>query len=236
MAVRPLFHRIRIWAFKFILLFLIVTVLPVLALRFLPPLATTLMVERRIESLFREGKYSPTYDWVAFDKISPAMSAAVIASEDQTFLQHSGFDWKAIQKALDHNERSARTKGASTLTQQTAKNVFLWSRRSWVRKGFEAYFTFLLEIFWNKRRILETYLNVVEFGDGVYGVEAAAQRYFNKPASKLNASEAALLAAILPSPRRYSVKSPGPYVRERQQWILRQMDQIGGASLVKTIQ
>src|SRR4030095_4724663 len=102
------------------------------------------------------------------------MSAAVIASEDQNFLQHSGFDWKAIQKALDHNERSARTKGASTLTQQTAKNVFLWCRRSWVRKGFEAYFTLLLEVFWNKRRILETYLNVVEFGDGVYGVEAAA--------------------------------------------------------------
>jgi monofunctional biosynthetic peptidoglycan transglycosylase len=235
MPVRLPFHRIRVWAFRLTILFLAATLLPVIALRFLPPIATTLMVERRIESLFREGKYSPTYDWVSFDKISPAMSAAVIASEDQNFLQHSGFDWKAIQKALDHNERSTRTKGASTLSQQTAKNVFLWSRRSWVRKGFEAYFTFLLELFWNKRRILETYLNVVEFGDGIYGVEAAARRYFGKPASKLNASEAALLAAVLPSPRRYSVKSPGPYVRERQQWILRQMEQLGGVSMVKTI-
>jgi monofunctional glycosyltransferase len=194
------------------------------------------MIERRIASWFGEGKYSPTYTWVSFDKIAPAMSAAVIASEDQNFPQHFGFDWKAIQKALDHNGRSTRTKGASTLTQQTAKNLFLWSRRSWVRKGFEAYFTLLIESLWNKRRTLETYLNIVEFGDGVYGVEAAAQRYFGKPASKLNASEAALLAAVLPNPRRYSVKSPGPYVRERQQWILEQMEQLGGASMVKSIQ
>jgi monofunctional glycosyltransferase len=235
MALRPLFHRIRTWALKFILLFLIVTLLPVFVLRFVPPLATTLMVERRVESWFGEGKYSPTYDWVPFEEISPVMGAAVIASEDQNFLQHSGFDWKAIQKALDHNERSTRTKGASTLTQQTAKNLFLWSGRSWVRKGFEAYFTLLLEIFWNKRRILETYLNIVEFGDGVYGVEAAAQRYFGKPASKLTSQEAALLAAVLPSPRRYRVKSPGPYVRDRQQWILRQMEQLGGESMVKAI-
>jgi len=194
------------------------------------------MIERRIASWFSEGKYAPTYSWVSFDKIAPAMSAAVIASEDQNFPQHSGFDWKAIQKAMDHNERSTRTKGASTLTQQTAKNLFLWSRRSWVRKGFEAYFTLLLEGTWNKRRILETYLNIVEFGDGIYGVEAAAQRYFGKPASKLNSSEAALLAAVLPNPHRYSVKSPGPYVRERQQWILQQMEHLGGVSMVKAIE
>lgn len=235
MAVRPLFHRIRYWTLRIIVLFLVVTLLPVFVLRFLAPPVTPLMIERRIESWFGEGKYSPTYDWVSFDKIAPSMSAAVIASEDQNFPQHFGFDWKAIQKAMDHNERSTRTKGASTLTQQTAKNLFLWSRRSWVRKGLEAYFTLLLEVFWNKKRILETYLNIAEFGDGIYGVEAAAQRYFRKPASKLNAQEAALLAAILPSPRRYSVKSPGPYVRDRQQWILRQMEQLGGANMVKTI-
>jgi monofunctional biosynthetic peptidoglycan transglycosylase len=164
------------------------------------------------------------------------MSAAVIASEDQTFPEHNGFDWKAIQKALNHNERSTRTKGASTLTQQTAKNLFLWSRRSWVRKGFEAYFTLLMETCWNKRRILETYLNIVEFGDGIYGVEAAAQHYFGKSAAKLNSSEAALLAAILPNPHRYSVKAPGPFVRDRQQWILQQIQQMGGVSFVKTIQ
>jgi monofunctional biosynthetic peptidoglycan transglycosylase len=197
---------------------------------------TTLMIERRIASLFSEGKYSPKYTWVPFDKIAPVMSAAVIASEDQTFPEHNGFDWKAIQKALNHNERSTRTKGASTLTQQTAKNLFLWSRRSWVRKGFEAYFTLLMETCWNKRRILETYLNIVEFGDGIYGVEAAAQHYFGKSAAKLNSSEAALLAAILPNPHRYSVKAPGPFVRDRQQWILQQIQQMGGVSFVKTIQ
>jgi monofunctional biosynthetic peptidoglycan transglycosylase len=235
MAVRPLFHRIRSWVLKATLVFLLATVFPVLLLRFIAPPATTLMVERRIESLFRAGQYSPSYQWVSFEKIAPAMGAAVIASEDQNFLQHSGFDWKAIQKAMDHNERSARTKGASTLTQQTAKNLFLWSRRSWVRKAFEAYFTLLLESCWNKKRILETYLNIVEFGDGIYGVEAAAQHYFGKPASRLNSSEAALLAAVLPNPRRYSVKSPGPFVRDRQQWILQQMDQLGGVSMVKAI-
>ena len=236
MAVRPFFHRLRSWVFRITLLFLAATILPVLLFRLLHPPVTTLMIERRIASWFSEGKYSPAYHWVPFDKIAPVMSAAVIASEDQNFAQHSGFDWKAIQKAMDHNERSSRTKGASTLTQQTAKNLFLWSRRSWVRKGFEAYFTLLLEGCWNKRRILETYLNIVEFGDGIYGVEAAAQHYFGKPASKLNASEAALLAAVLPNPHRYSVKSPGPYVRDRQQWILQQMDQLGGVTMVKSIE
>ena len=235
MAVRPLFHRVRSWVFRLVLAFLIVTVVPVVVLRFIRPLVTTLMVERRVASWFGTAKYSANYHWVSFDNIAPAMSAAVIASEDQNFAQHYGFDWKAIQKAMDHNERSERTKGASTLTQQTAKNLFLWSRRSWVRKGFEAYFTLLLETCWSKRRILETYLNIVEFGDGIFGVEAAAQHYFGKPAARLNSSEAALLAAILPNPRRYSVKSPGPYVRDRQQWILQQMEQLGGTSMVKTI-
>jgi len=235
MAVRPFFHRLRSWVFRFTLIFLVATVLPVLVFRFFRPPVTTLMIERRIASWFSEGKYSPTYNWVPFDKIAPVMSAAVIASEDQMFLEHNGFDWKAIQKALDHNERSTKTKGASTLTQQTAKNLFLWSRRSWVRKGLEAYFTLLMESCWNKRRILETYLNIVEFGDGIYGVEAAAQRYFGKSAAKLNASEAALLAAVLPNPHRYSVKSPGPFVRDRQQWILRQIERMGGVGVVKTI-
>src|SRR4030095_12221141 len=158
MAVRPFLYRIRVWALKVVLAFLIVTVLPVVILRFLAPPVTTLMVERRVASWFGTAKYSASYDWVPFEEIAPVMGAAVIASEDQNFPQHYGFDWKAIQKAMDHNGRSTRTKGASTLTQQTAKNLFLWSRRSWVRKGFEAYFTLLMESLWNKRRILETYL------------------------------------------------------------------------------
>jgi len=229
----PRVRRILGILLKVTLAFLALSVLSVIVLRFMAPPFSALMVERRIGSWFAEGKYSPTYKWVSLDKIAPVMSAAVIASEDQKFSDHYGFDIDAIQRAMGHNERSPRTKGASTLTQQTAKNMFLWSSRSWLRKGVEAYFTVLLETFWGKRRILETYLNIVEFGDGIYGVEAAAQYYFRKPASRLNSEEAAILAAVLPNPRRYKVKSPSPYVRDRQQWILQQMYQLDVSSLVK---
>jgi monofunctional biosynthetic peptidoglycan transglycosylase len=229
----PRVRRILGILLKVTLAFLALSILAVIVLRFMAPPFSALMVERRIGSWFAEGKYSPTYKWVSFDKIAPVMSAAVIASEDQKFSDHYGFDIDAIQRAMGHNERSSRTKGASTLTQQTAKNMFLWSSRSWFRKGVEAYFTVLLETFWGKRRILETYLNIVEFGDGIYGVEAAAQYYFRKPASRLNSEEAAILAAVLPNPRRYKVKSPGSYVRDRQQWILQQMYQLDVSSLVK---
>ena len=229
----PRVRRILGILLKVTLAFLALSVLSVIVLRFMAPPFSALMVERRIGSWFAEGKYSPTYKWVSLDKIAPVMSAAVIASEDQKFSDHYGFDIDAIQRAMGHNERSPRTKGASTLTQQTAKNMFLWSSRSWLRKGVEAYFTVLLETFWGKGRILETYLNIVEFGDGIYGVEAAAQYYFRKPASRLNSEEAAILAAVLPNPRRYKVKSPSPYVRDRQQWILQQMYQLDVSSLVK---
>jgi monofunctional biosynthetic peptidoglycan transglycosylase len=230
------FRRLRSLLIKVLLALFLAPVLPILLFRFMAPPVSALMVERRIESWFSKGKYSPTYDWVSIDKISPAMRVAVIAAEDQNFLTHYGFDWQAIQRAMTHNERSVRTRGASTLTQQTAKNLFLWSGRSWIRKSAEAYLTVLLEAWWSKRRILETYLNIVEFGDGIYGVEAASQRYFRKPASRLNVQEAALLAAVLPNPHRYKVRAPSGYVRERQQWIMQQMDQLGGASLVKTIE
>ena len=232
----PRVRRILGILLKVTLAFLALSVLSVIVLRFMAPPFSALMVERRIGSWFAEGKYSPTYKWVSLDKIAPVMSAAVIASEDQKFSDHYGFDIDAIQRAMGHNERSPRTKGASTLTQQTAKNMFLWSSRSWLRKGVEAYFTVLLETFWGKRRILETYLNIVEFGDGIYGVEAAAQYYFRKPASRLNSEEAAILAAVLPNPRRYKVKSPSPYVRDRQQWILQQMYQLDVSSLVKKLE
>src|SRR6187455_582437 len=236
MAMVPRVRRILGILLKVTLAFLALSVLSVIVLRFMAPPFSALMVERRIGSWFAEGKYSPTYKWVSLDKIAPVMSAAVIASEDQKFSDHYGFDIDAIQRAMGHNERSPRTKGASTLTQQTAKNMFLWSSRSWLRKGVEAYFTVLLETFWGKRRILETYLNIVEFGDGIYGVEAAAQYYFRKPASRLNSEEAAILAAVLPNPRRYKVKSPSPYVRDRQQWILQQMYQLDVSSLVKKLE
>jgi monofunctional biosynthetic peptidoglycan transglycosylase len=163
------------------------------------------------------------------------MGVAVIAAEDQNFPDHFGFDWKAIEKAVAHNERSRKKRGASTVSQQTAKNLFLWESRSWVRKGFEVYFTLLLEATWSKRRILEVYLNIVEFGDGVYGVEAASNKYFGKHAKALTQSEAALLAAVLPSPLRLRADAPSSYVRGRQDWILNQMRMLGGAQVVKAL-
>jgi monofunctional biosynthetic peptidoglycan transglycosylase len=167
-------------------------------------------------------------NWVANEKISNKLELAVVCSEDQNFLNHHGFDFTAIKKAMKHNEKSKRVRGASTISQQTAKNVFLWQGRSWIRKGFEVYFTFLIETFWSKERILEVYLNVIEMGDGIYGAEAASQAYFNKPASKLNSSQAALIAAVLPNPIKYSAKKPGPFIHRRQQWIIRQMNYWGG--------
>ena len=207
----------------------------VLVLRFVPLPISAMMIERQVDAWFGGEHYRLRHDWVSLDEIAPVMGAAVIAAEDQGFAEHFGFDWKAIEKAMSHNERSKRVRGASTLTQQTAKNVFLWSSRTWVRKGFEAYFTLLLEICWSKRRILEVYLNSVEFGDGVYGVEAAAQTFFHKSAARLSAREAALLAAVLPNPRRFRADAPSRYVQGRQQWILRQMRNLGGPALVNEL-
>ena len=179
--------------------------------RFLPIPATFLMTSRSIEG---EGW---DYRWRALDDISPRLVEAVIASEDSTFCAHRGFDMKAIEKALKANARSekGRIRGGSTISQQTAKNVFLWPGRDWIRKGLEAGYTVAIETVWGKRRIMEVYLNVAEWAPGVYGAEAAARHWFGKSADDLTAREAARLAAILPSPRRYSASSPGPYVRRR---------------------
>ncbi len=226
-------RRLLKWFLKGALVLALASVALVLLLRFVRPPISALMIERRIDSWSsKEGLYSSNYRWVGFQQIAPVMAVAVIAAEDQNFLQHHGFDWDAIQKAIDYNERSERTRGASTITQQTAKNLFLWSGRDWIRKGTEAYFTVLLETCWNKQRILETYLNIIEFGDGIYGVEAASQTFFRKSAVRLNAEEAALLAAVLPNPHRFKVNAPSPYIRERQQWILEQMNQLGGVGLL----
>lgn len=176
---------------------------------FVPIPMTLLMVQRRLEG---EGM---SYKWKPIDRISPNLVRAVIASEDARFCAHQGFDLEAIEKAMKANERGGRLRGGSTISQQTAKNVFLWPGRGWVRKGFEAGYTVLIEAFWPKRRIVEVYLNVAEWGPGVYGAEAAAQKWFGKSAEQLSTREAARLAAILPSPRRYQAASPGPYVRRR---------------------
>lgn len=196
---------------------------------------SAVMVERQLGAwLSGDFGYVAHSDWVSMDENSPWMGLAVIAAEDQKFPDHWGFDVSAIEKALAHNERNEnRIRGASTLSQQTAKNLFLWDGRSWVRKGLEAGLTLGMETVWSKKRILTVYLNVAEFGDGIFGVEAAAQRYFHKPASRLSMSEAALLAAVLPNPLRFKANAPSGYVRSRQAWIMRQMRQLGGESFMR---
>lgn len=196
---------------------------------------SAVMAERQISAwLSGDFGYVAHSDWVGMDEISPWMGLAVIAAEDQKFPQHWGFDMAAIEKALSHNERHEnRIRGASTLSQQTAKNLFLWDGRSWVRKGLEAGLTLGMETVWSKRRILTVYLNIAEFGEGIFGIEAAAQRYFHKPASRLTQAEAALLAAVLPNPLRFKADAPSGYVRNRQAWIMRQMRQLGGEEYVR---
>ncbi|HDT5908126.1 TPA: monofunctional biosynthetic peptidoglycan transglycosylase [Raoultella ornithinolytica] len=201
----------------------------------LPVPFSAVMLERQIGAwLSGDFHYVAHSDWVGMDEISPWMGLAAIAAEDQKFPEHWGFDVSAIEKALAHNERQEnRVRGASTLSQQTAKNLFLWDGRSWLRKGLEAGLTVGIETVWSKKRILTVYLNIAEFGEGTFGVEAAFRRYFHKPASKLTASEAALLAAVLPNPIRFRADAPSGYVRSRQAWILRQMRQLGGEGFMQ---
>ncbi len=216
-------------------LFLALNVLLVLVFRFAPVPVSGLMVQRRIESWSSDKPYLSRHRWVPLEDIAPSLGVAVIAAEDQNFPDHFGFDWQAIEKAVQHNEHSRRKRGASTVSQQTAKNLFLWNSRSWTRKGLEAWFTLLIEMGWSKQRILEVYLNIVEFGDGVYGAEAAARTYFGKSAKRLTPSESALLAAVLPNPRKFKANAPSEYIRGRQAWILSQMRQLGGDQLVKEL-
>lgn len=199
----------------------------VLIFAYLPVPYTGVMLERQLSAWFAEkGQYHARHQWRPISEISPNLMQAVVAAEDQKFLQHHGFDLQAIEKALVYNSKGRKVRGASTISQQTAKNVFLWTERSWVRKGLETGLTVLIEGAWGKQRILEVYLNSVEFGPGIYGAEAAAQRYFGISAAKLSRQQAALLAAVLPNPHRFLVQSPSPYVRKRQQWILKQMQQL----------
>jgi monofunctional biosynthetic peptidoglycan transglycosylase len=174
-------------------------------------------------------------DYVAGSKISSHLKLAVIASEDQLFAEHNGFDWGSIQKAMKHNQKKKRVRGASTISQQTAKNVFLWQGRSWVRKGLEVYFTFMIELLWSKERILEVYLNVIEMGPGTFGAEAAARRYYKKPASKLTRMEAARIAACLPNPKTYKVNPTSPYITRRGNWIVGQMNNLEGDEAIEAL-
>jgi monofunctional biosynthetic peptidoglycan transglycosylase len=211
------------------LLFVAATALQVAVLRFVDPPTSAFMLARQGEA-WRQGDWGfrVAYDWRDLEHISPYLPLAVIAAEDQNFAVHPGFDFKAIERAIDHNARGKRVRGGSTISQQVAKNLFLWQGRSWLRKGLEAWYTLLIELMWPKQRILEVHVNVAEFGDGIYGAQAAARSFWGKDAAKLSPEQSARLAAVLPAPRRYSAARPGPYVRKRAAWIQRQMRQLGG--------
>ncbi|MFO6299380.1 monofunctional biosynthetic peptidoglycan transglycosylase [Rahnella selenatireducens] len=221
-----------LWFKRAVILLLSLWVAGIMLFAFLPVPFSAVMVERQVSAwLTGDFRYVAHSDWVPMSEISAPMALAVMAAEDQKFPEHWGFDVDAIQSVLDKD--GGKMRGASTLSQQTAKNLFLWDGRSWVRKGLEAGLTVGIETVWTKRRILTVYLNIVEFGDGVFGVEQASQHFFHKPASRLTASQAALLAAVLPNPHLFKVNAPSAYVLRRQQWILRQMSQLGGESFLQ---
>jgi len=208
---------------KIVLYFFLSTIAVVIIYRWVNPPLTYLMVKRYIE---HSGENKPailTKKWKRIEDISPNLIYAVVASEDAKFMQHNGLDLESMQKVMHSNKKGKRLKGASTISQQTAKNVFLWPARNYIRKGFEAYFTILIETLWGKKRIMEVYLNVIEMGRGIYGAEAASQKYFNKSAKSLTRREAALIASILPSPLKRNPKNPSNYMLKKQKWILANM-------------
>ena len=215
--------RLLKFLFKLVAWLFLISVFFVILYKWVPVPFTPLMAIR----YFENPEEPIQHDWVPINEISPHLQLAVISSEDQNFLNHSGFDIKAIEKAMDENKTGKRIRGASSISQQTAKNVFLWPQRSWFRKGLEVYFTFMIELFWSKERILEVYLNSIEMGKGIYGAEAASQAWFNKPAAKLSAYEAAAIAAILPNPRKYRANPASSYINQRKNWIVRQMQNYG---------
>lgn len=208
--------------------FLVLSVTLTLLYGAVPVPCTFLMLQRCVEQKMAGRPMKLDRSWVSLERISPNLPWAVATAEDQKFEEHFGFDFEAIQKAAKYNERhrGRRVRGASTISQQCAKNVFLWPSRSWPRKGLEVYFTFLIEALWSKERIMEVYLNVAEMGSGVYGAEAAARHYFHKPAARLTREEAARIAAILPNPRRWSASRPTPYIIRRTNWILSHMNDV----------
>ncbi len=209
--------------FKILLGLFLFSIMIVVIYKWVPVPFTPLMVIRYFENPGEPVEH----DWVPIEDISRHLQLAVIASEDQNFANHSGFDFEAIQKAMDNNRSGRKIRGASTISQQTAKNVFLWPGRTWFRKGVEAYFTFLIEMIWSKERILEVYLNSIEMGKGVYGAQAASQHWFKKDALKLGPYEAAAIAAVLPNPREYRANPASNFIQRRKNWIVRQMQNYG---------
>ena len=246
----PRRRRWRGWLWKLPLAFVVFSIAQVLALRFIDPPFSMFMVARQLDAaLAGDVRFRIAHDWRDMDAMSSNLPLALVAAEDQNFASHNGFDFVAIEKAQTHNEKMVeraekrgkpvrRLRGASTISQQTAKNLFLWQGRGptrWLRKGLEVWYTALIELLWPKTRILEMYANVAEFGDGIYGGQAAARSFFRKDAARLSAAEAARLAAVLPSPKRYSAARPGPYVQRRTNAIQRQMRYMGGSDYLRTL-
>lgn len=219
--------RFFVFIFRLLAGLILFSILMVIIYGWVPVPFTPLMAIR----YFENPEEGIRHQWVPIEEISNNLKIAVIASEDQNFPNHRGFDVKAIEKAMDENQAGKRTRGASSISQQTAKNVFLWPHRGWVRKGFEVYFTFLIETFWSKERILEVYLNSIEMGKGIYGAEAASRAWFNKPSKNLTPYEAAAIAAILPNPRVYRANPASNYIQGRKSWIVRQMQYMGPVKL-----
>lgn len=221
----------RFWRFlrTVLIVFFVGSISWVVLARFIPVYLTPLMFIRSIEALIDGNQPRNLKTWVPIEEISPNMIQAVVASEDNLFLEHYGFSFNDISKALQHNKKGKRIRGGSTISQQTAKNVFLWPNRSYLRKGLEAYFTALIELIWTKERIMEVYLNIIETGDGVYGVEAASKLFFDKSAAKLTKGQAALIAASLPNPRKYDIGNPSSYMLKRKskiQTVMRQLKKV----------
>lgn len=220
----------KIWRifWKLSLWFFAISIVSVIVFRWVPIPITPLMLIRCVEQKMDDKEMKLDKTWKPLEELSPHLQLAVVCCEDQNFLNHNGFDFGAIEKAMKHNKTHLKKRGASTISQQVAKNVFLWPSRSWVRKGFEVYFTFLIEVFWSKERIMEVYLNVIEMGDGIYGAEAASQTYFKKSAISISKRQAATIAVTLPNPRKLSAKKPTAYLNKRINWAMQQMRFWGG--------
>jgi monofunctional biosynthetic peptidoglycan transglycosylase len=233
---KSFFRRLALGILGILFFCIAVSVAAVALLRWINPPYSAFMAQMQLSAWAKHDRtYVFRHRWVDLNQISPNLPLAVVASEDQKFPEHWGFDVEAIEKAYEMNQHSHRVHGASTISQQVAKNLFLWSGRSYFRKGLEAYFTLLIEACWPKRRILEIYLNIAEFGLGVYGAEAAAQRFFHVPAAKLSRSDSAVLAAVLPNPERLIASTPSAYVQQRRDWILGQMQALGGPEMLSEI-
>ena len=230
---RSAWHRLLRLLGIIVLAWLFVTWLTVLVLRFVPPWTSAVMVERQLDAwMHHEPDFHLHQRWVPWSRISPWAPLAMVAGEDQKFPYHHGFDFDSIHSAIEQADDGRRLRGASTISQQTAKNLFLWNGRSFVRKGLEAYFTVLIELTWPKQRILEVYANIAELGDGIYGVDAASEAYFHTTPARLGPAQAARLAAVLPSPRRLHADQPSAYVLRRAGWIEQQMEQLGGPGYI----